>query len=284
MLNQISQSYSLKNIFKDKQIKSNKINIKKEKTKNINDKYKKTKVALINFDNSNENTLKIITQLYKAEQKKSIKAILFYVNCHGGRGGGFNQIYNAISEIKKTKPVISLIEISATSGGYLAICSSSHIIASEMSEIGSIGALRIVEKHTDSELTGIGGNTYKAKVNYIFVTSGKYKALGHPNKPISDEELDELHKSTYSAYSIFCSLVSKARNLNLDEKNIWAEGQIFNAPQALNLGLIDSIGGLYETIEKIKILINKCNSNLKTTNKIKFVDFTPNNQTLNKKS
>ncbi len=94
-----------------------------------------------------------------------------------------------------------------------------------------------------------------------YLKAGKYKVVGNPYQSL-DEEGKQYHQNLVDEqYNVFCFAVAENRDLNLAEKEKWADGQEFIAPTALELGLIDQIGGWSDAKEKIVELIKERNPN-----------------------
>lgn len=237
-----------------------------------------SKIAIIKINNSIDDSLSILMALEDAAKQKDIKSILLYVNHNGGTPGVFNILCNTIEKLKKQKPIIALVEDAACSGGYFMICSCNCIIATEASYVGSIGVIKYMEKHNQKKITGRVGSNYKADVEEFILKAGKFKDFGQSGKSeYTKEEIDYLQSNINKSYDIFCNLVAKYRNLSLDERDLWADGQVFHGTEALKLKLIDEVGGLYEAIEKSKELIKQYNPDTNISDEVEFVNFTPPN-------
>lgn len=225
----------------ESEVKNNSVADKKE---NI------TYFGIINFDNSSR-TIDILKKLYDYHRDDKVKAIIFCVNSNGGSVGSFNHINNVILNIKKTKPVVAVVEDYALSGGYLAICSANYIITPEAGLLGSIGVYICYEKHFDPEYTGVGNHTgYKAKVKYEFFKTGKYKGIYLEHVPLTDDDRHYLQKLNDETYLEFCKLVANSRNLSLDKKEEWADAKMFSGTEAVKIGLADKIGSVFDAITK----------------------------------
>lgn len=243
------------------------------------------KIATIKINDLIDDSLNILMALENAVKQQDIKSILLYINNNGGSPGLFNILCNTIEKLKSKKPIVALVEDSACSGGYLMICSCNYIITTETSNIGSIGVIYHLEKHNNTKLTGKVYSNYTADIEKFNLKAGKFKDFGQSGKKeYSKEELEYLQAGINKSYDIFCNLVAKHRKLSLEEKDVWAEGQVFSGQEALKLNLIDEVGGLYEAVEKSKELIKQYNPDMSISEEVEFVNFTPanNNATQNK--
>jgi protease-4 len=165
--------------------------------------------------------------------------VLLEIDCKGGIVGSCELILEELKKIKKQVPIVAVVENYCASGGYLIASVANKIIAPESSSIGSIGVIcmetadEIVLKKMDS-----------------MIHSGKYKVANSQSK---DSEVRARMQSTCDkAYEIFVSTVAKHRDaLKVENHKDWADGKLFLGKEALELGLIDEIGGFPQVEEEI---------------------------------
>jgi protease IV len=151
------------------------------------------------------------------------EAVVVSVMCSGGPSILFHNLYEEIKKLTKNKPVIIYIE-TALSAGYYVACSGDYLICHTLGKVGSIGTVsRMLKPSEDS----------------IIIQAGKYKICGGE---LTKEQIEMVQNNVNKNYLSFCQTVAKERSLNLDEKDIWADGKEFMADEALELGLIDEVG------------------------------------------
>ena len=168
-----------------------------------------------------------------AETDPSIAGILFEINSPGGAPVAAEQIAEYIKSSEL--PTASLIGDIGTSGGYLVAASADTIIASAMSQVGSIG---VTMSYLDNSLYNeIEGYTY------VELASGKFKDTGSPDKPLTDEERELLMRDVNIVHEEFVSAVASLRNKTVEEIQTLADGSSMTGKQALADGLIDKVGG-----------------------------------------
>jgi len=185
----------------------------------------------------------IVENIRKAEENPRIKAILLDINSPGGSAVASQEIATAIKNTKK--PVIALIRDIGTSGAYWAASSSDIIVASPLSITGSVGATASYLEFSElMEIYGIG---------YERVVSGKFKDTGAPFRELREDEQALLQEIIELTGSYFAQSVKENRNLNDDVVTQISTGRIYTGQQAINLNLIDELGG----IEKAKEIIMK---------------------------
>jgi protease-4 len=202
------------------------------------DKSKKAPIAVIAIENEIMESKKIIEMLHAAEEEKDIKAIILRIDSPGGAVAPTQEIYEEVRRIDKNKPIYASFGSVAASGGYYIGAACRKIWASAGTLTGSIGV--IMQMADLSEL-------FKwAKYKPETIKAGRYKDIGNPGRPMTDEErlfLNELLAGTHKQFMEDISAVRKDR-LKKDINEL-AQGQIFHGKEAQELGLVDEVGGLW---------------------------------------
>lgn len=193
--------------------------------------------------------------LIAAAKNNQISGVIIIIDSGGGSTGSFSVLHDLIKKVSTIKPVIALVAGCACSGGYMIASAANYIFAHSFSDIGNIGVMMEIPKYQDAKITGY----VEAKMNVELFTSGKFKALFNPYKALSDEDRAYIQKTLENDYQHFIALVAKNRNLNQDEYEKWADAKSFSAPEALQLGLIDEIGTIFEVESKMLELVRERN-------------------------
>lgn len=171
--------------------------------------------------------------LSNAESDPFIEGVLFEINSPGGAPVASEQISDLISEL--TIPSLSLVGDIAASGAYLVAASADAIIASPMSDVGSIGVtMSYVENSIQNEEDGL---------TFVELTSAKYKESGNPNKPLTDEERQKFQNDLDIVHDEFVKKIAEVRNKSTLEIANLADGSTMPGIKALEAGLIDGLGG-----------------------------------------
>jgi protease-4 len=181
----------------------------------------------------------IINQLRRADRDSSVRAILLRIDSPGGTAAASEEIY---IEVKRTKkPVIASIADIGSSGAYLIACGADKIVANSSSSVGSIGTILTIPNFQKL--------FKKLGVDYVIITQGKYKSLGHPARPITEEEKKILEEQSKVVYDQFIENVAESRKLSREEVKDFANGLSFPGKQALKMGLIDKIGNYQDAVD-----------------------------------
>lgn len=167
-----------------------------------------------------------------AENDENIKAVLIEVNSPGGTPVASERIGQRLQE--STLPIVALIGDTAASGGYMIASAADYLIASAMSDVGSIGVtMSYVEESKKNEEEGL---------TYVQLTTGKFKDIGSPNRAITDEERELLTKDLQLVHDEFVRIVANNRNLSLDSVQTLADGSTMPGIRAVEAGLVDELG------------------------------------------
>ena len=178
-------------------------------------------------------TLNALDQLIDDEENK---ALILEINSPGGSVYASDELYLKIMEYKETgRPIYSAMGSMAASGGYYIAAPSEKIIANRNCWTGSIG-VKIGRLYDFTELLE------KIGVKSENITSGDNKAMGDSFEEMTKEQREIFQSLVDESYEQFVEIVSRGRNLSVEEVRALGDGRIYTAKQALNNGLIDDIG------------------------------------------
>ncbi len=187
----------------------------------------------------------ILAKIQEAH-KPNIKGVLFVVNSPGGAVSPSIEISYAIKRLRSKKPVVAYAAGTLASGSYYASIWANKIIANPGSTVGSIGVI--------FEGANLEALLQKIGISPQVVKAGKYKEVGTPFRKWHDYEKEELQKLINNTYKQFITDVAQARRLDLKKESEWAQAHIFTAKEAQKVGLIDSVGTIYEAKETLQKL------------------------------
>ncbi|MAI41748.1 MAG: signal peptide peptidase SppA [Gammaproteobacteria bacterium] len=178
---------------------------------------------------------------------ENVKALVFRINSPGGSASASEKIRRELELVQKEgKPVVVSMSGYATSGGYWISSTANKIFALESTVTGSIGVFMVF--HTfGSALSQIGINGDGIGTTSLSGSMNQLKTMN----PVLE---DTLGRSVNRAYHRFISLVSEGRNMTLSEAEGVANGRVWAGKKALELGLVDAIGGLDDAISAAAVL------------------------------
>jgi len=198
------------------------------------------KIAVIEITGILLDSKDVIEGIQTAKENKNIKALVVRINSPGGGVSPSQDIYAELIKLKKSKNIVASLSSIAASGGYYVACAADKIVASPGSLTGSIGVvMNFSNMETLFDKIGLK--------NYV-VKSGKYKDIGSPHRDMTASEKNLLQSVIDNVHEQFIGVVTAARSLPKDEVVKIADGRIFSGEQALNLGLVDKLGNLEDSI------------------------------------
>ena len=164
------------------------------------------------------------------------RSVVLDIDSGGGGASASDYIYRAAKRLAGRKPVVAVIRGIGASGGYMIACAAHRIVAAPGSIIGSIGVISVRPALEQLlERAGIGVNVNK---------SGKFKDLGAPWREATEEEDAKLQELIDDTYDSFVGVVADSRDMSRERVRELATGEVYLAPRALEVGLVDEIGDL----------------------------------------
>lgn len=185
----------------------------------------------------------IIAELDKALKNKNIKGIVLRINSPGGSALASAVINNKIKEVDKVKPVYVSIGGIAASGGYYISADAKKIFADKGSLTGSIGVVSLIPNVKEL--------VEKIDINIEELKKGEYADIYSLTNEVTKDKLDKIYASNLKVYDEFLNVVSEGRDLNREYVHSIAQGKVWLGEEALELKLVDEIGGIEDTISNL---------------------------------
>lgn len=186
-------------------------------------------------------------QLDRASDDREIGALLIRINSPGGTVTASDLVYHEIVRFKQERdiPVVAQLMGIAASGGYYIAMSADEVRAQPTTITGSIGVI--------SASLNFSGLMEKVGVSDQTITSGKYKDVGSPLRPMTPEERAYLQALVNDLEKQFRGVVAAGRPaLGKAQLDQVADGRVFTASQAEDLGLVDGIGYLPDSVAALR--------------------------------
>ena len=197
----------------------------------------------------------------RATVDENVKAILLEVDSGGGGITASDVIYNALLRFKSEgRYIVVHMGDVAASGAYYISLPADRILAHPTTITGSIGVL--ISSYNLRELAS------KIGVRDVTIKSGENKDMLNPFKDLTPEQEKLLQTLVDQMYERFVGLVAKHRGIKLERAKEIADGRIYLAPQAKEIGLIDSIGYTDDALNVVRELCG--------TDHVKFIRYSQN--------
>ena len=182
-----------------------------------------------------------ICALFKdARENKSVKTIVFRINSPGGSALASDEIWREVQQTNKTKKVIVSMGDVAASGGYYIAAPADRIFADANTITGSIGVFGVIP---------YTGKMFENKLGITFDrASTNNHAIMTTNRKLTEEEMLIIQKGVDDIYEQFKERVAEGRGMTKEEVNVVGRGRVWTGRDALNVGLVDELGGLKDAI------------------------------------
>ncbi|BDB66812.1 endopeptidase IV [Helicobacter cinaedi] len=182
----------------------------------------------------------------KIKENENIKGVLLVIDSPGGLVGASIEIADMIKDLAQKMPVIAYVQGSMASGSYYVGMYANEIYANRGALIGSVGVI----------FSGVNIEELMQKVGVKEqgIKAGAFKEIGTMTRKWSEEERQFLENLLQEQYTMFYSDVLQARGEKLKSKDYhdFAEGKVFSASKALELGLIDKVESMQGAMEALR--------------------------------
>ncbi len=192
-------------------------------------------------------------EIRKAYEDEQVKAIVLRVNSPGGSALASEVIWNEIEMAKKAgkKVVVSMGDYAA-SGGYYIACGADAIVAQPSTLTGSIGVFGMLPSFQNLLKNKLG-------ITVDVVKTNEHSDFGSGLRKFDDTEIKYFQMQVEDIYATFIQRVADGRKMNVDSVDKIGEGRVWSGIDAVNLGLVDKLGGIDDAIAEAATLANLTN-------------------------
>mgnify|MGYP003683422009 CR=1 FL=1 len=188
----------------------------------------------------------LVKELNWVAKQDDVKAVVFRVDSPGGSALASDIIWEEVRKLAAVKPVVVSMGAVAASGGYYIAAPATKIFAEAQTITGSIGVIgaSLVGKDVDD----------KYGVHFHVVTQSDRKRYLNFSESASSEDKKIINESIDDVYQTFLSKVAVGRAKTKEQVHKIAQGRVYTGREALDLGLVDHIGGRREAFRMAKTL------------------------------
>lgn len=187
---------------------------------------------------------KVCKDLEELMNDDDVKAVVVRINSGGGDAYASEQMWHQMSELRKVKPVVVSMGDYAASGAYYMSAPASWIVAQPNTLTGSIGIFAVIPDFSGLVTTKLG-------VRFDEVKTNRHSTFGNlMARPFNAEETAMLQASVNRGYSLFRQRVADGRHLPVESVEKIAQGRVWLATDALNIKLVDQLGGIDDAVKK----------------------------------
>ena len=201
------------------------------------------KIAVVEVKGVITQSSGVIDEIEQYLADEGVKAIILRVDSPGGGVGPSQEIYREIMRIKSnsTRKIVTSMGSVAASGGYYIASASDLIVANPGTITGSIGVIM--------QFSNLEELLKKIGVKGVVIKSGEHKDIGSPFREMTPEERKIMQEVLDNVHQQFIQAVAEGRKLDRSKVAQIADGRILTGEQAKNLGLVDELGNLQDTID-----------------------------------
>jgi protease-4 len=175
---------------------------------------------------------------------KNIKGVIVRIDSPGGDAVASDEMWRAMNELRKRKPVVISMSDAAASGGYFMAMTGDTIVAYPATETGSIGVV--------FGKPNLHGLYDKLGITKDFVSRGRFARIESDYESLTEPERKKLVDGIDSDYADFVGKVAAARRKPVSVIEPLAQGRVWLGDQAKANGLVDELGGIDRAIELVK--------------------------------
>jgi protease-4 len=175
-----------------------------------------------------------------------MKAVVVRIDSPGGAVGTSQEILDGLRRLAEDKVVVCAMGNVAASGGLLVAMGCDRIVAEPGTLTGSIGVI--------STFPNVNGLLKKIDVQVNTVTAGKLKDAGSPFREFTAADRSYWQELADRIHRQFIQAVAEGRDLPVEAVEKFADGRVVTGEQALELGLVDELGGFADAVDLAKEL------------------------------
>lgn len=177
----------------------------------------------------------MLKSIQELDDRDSIKAVVVRIDSPGGAVGPSQEIFEAVKTLRKKKKVVCSLGDLAASGGYYIAAACEKIVANPGTLTGSIGVIM--------QFVNLKELYTWAKVTPFVMKAGKFKDMGSPLRPMTEDEQALLQAMLDNVHAQFKGAVQESRGFKPGYIDTYGDGRIFTGLQAKELGFVDELGG-----------------------------------------
>lgn len=185
----------------------------------------------------------VASQVQSAVDDPNVSGIVLAIDSPGGSVAGIQELFDVVFAARGKKQVIAVSEYLCASAALYVAAAASEVWVSPSSQTGSIG---VFSKHTN-----IAGALEKAGVQITLVSYGANKTAGNELGPLEGDALADMQATVDYYGGQFDKAMAKGRGVTTAQvRSKFGQGKIFNAADAVSIGLADKIGTLQDVLGK----------------------------------
>lgn len=191
-------------------------------------------------DGEGVDTATLRQALDAALEDREVKAIVLRIDSPGGDALAASAMLEMLQDARRKKPIVASMSGVAASGGYMVALGTDRIFADPLTLTGSIGVFALKPD--------LGGVLRKTGVTREVLARGRFADAFTPYKPFDPEAFRKFDETSGEIYRDFVGKVAERRKMSFDEIDAVAGGRVWTGQKALQVGLVDRLGGFDDAV------------------------------------
>lgn len=187
---------------------------------------------------------RIVAALRAIRRDRWAVGCVLHVDSPGGSALASDLMHREIVRLRERKPVVAYFGDVAASGGYYIGVATQKIFAQPVTITGSIGVVS-AKMMARSLMDRVGVRTEVVRTGPHADMFSTARALDEDERKIVDREIDGMYRA-------FVSIVADGRGRSTDEIEPLARGRVWAGADALERGLVDTLGGMELAIDEVR--------------------------------
>jgi protease-4 len=188
----------------------------------------------------------LLKLLKRYQDDADMKAVVVRIDSPGGAVGTSQEILDGLRRLAEEKVVVCTMGNVAASGGLYVAMGCDRIVAEPGTLTGSIGVI--------SQFPNVRGLLERWDVQVNTVTAGKLKDAGSPFREFTAADRAYWQDLQNRIHRQFIQAVAEGRDLPVEKVQAFADGRVMTGEQALEVGLVDELGGFQDAVDLAKDL------------------------------
>lgn len=202
------------------------------------------RIGVIEIEGLISDSKETMENIIKFKEDQSIKGVILRINSPGGAVGPTQEIFREVTKLKEKKKVYVSMGSLCASGGYYIASAGEKVYANPSTITGSIGVIM--------QLTVVEDLMKKLGLKPTTIKAGDMKDAGTPFREMTSQERDYLNSVVANIHEQFMRDIAAGRKMDFEKVRQLADGRVYTGLQAKELGLIDTIGNFYDTVDDLK--------------------------------
>lgn len=183
------------------------------------------------------------SMLRKIRESKDYDAIVLRISSPGGNAMASDNMWREIKLTADSMPVVVSMSNYAASGGYYISVPATKIFAQPTTLTGSIGVFGLFPDVSNLLENKLGITTDVVKTNENSDVLSLSRGMNSHEQMLYQQQIDR-------TYDKFVNRVASGRGIEKEKVDELGQGHVYCGNDALDLNLVDNIGGLPEAIEE----------------------------------